>query len=214
MTVATKQTKQQTVLDELAEQQTRLARVKHRETTLIEERRRLGSQKPPQGLIGAAVEQRHAARAAAVRDDTAVDLKAIDAEIQRLEDRADDLRGELTACADVIKELAEQRRHTLIDPDRHEQLMALAWEKAAEGEALIATAAAAAADLEQHRGEVLDFVNLGVTGSSGEIDERRAAAARFTPWVVPRDGDGRTPIDNLLPAYWSALARIAAGPPQ
>jgi hypothetical protein len=212
MATATAATKQQTVLEELEAQRVKLVRVKRRQTELGEERRQLGARKPASGLIGAAVERRLAALAAGVRDDQAADTKPIDAELERLEDRRDEIAGELAAHAAIIAELAELRRQTLHDPDRHEQLMVLARDKAAEGEALIATAAAAAHDVEQARGLIIEAVQLAITGASDDIDERRAAGATFSPWVVPVTRDGMTPVGNPLPAYWEAIATVASPP--
>jgi hypothetical protein len=201
-TPTTKTVEQQNVLAELESQRVQLARVKRRQLELIDEHRQIGARKPAAGLIGAAVERRQAVIVAGVRDDVVPDTTKIDAEIRELEDHRDEVAAKALACRTVVAELAEARRHTLLD--RTDELMLLAREKADEGEALIAVAQAAAARLEQHRAEVLAIVNLAVTGSSDDIDERRAAGAQFSPWVVPRDGDTEQ--------YWAAASSVARGP--
>jgi chromosome segregation ATPase len=201
--------KQVGVLVELDAQQGKLARVRRHQTVLSDELRAIGSRKPPSGKIAAALDKRLAELAQAIADDRPAATAAIDKEIAALEDHRNDVVGEIAACNVVIQQLADERRSTLLT--RHEELMQLAREKAAEGDALIATARAAAADVELHRGQVTAAVQLAVTGVSDDIVKRRAAAATFSPWLVPRDGDGRTPTSNRLPAYWSALELVARG---
>ena len=204
-TPTTKTVEQQNVLAELESQRVQLARVKRRQLELIDEHRQIGARKPAAGLIGAAVERRQAVIVAGVRDDVVPDTTQIDAEIRELEDHRDEVAAKALACRTVVAELAEARRHTLVDPDRHEQLMMLGHARREEGLALAATAAAAAADLLRHRAIVLEATQLAITGSSEDIDERRRAGWDFAPFVIP-------PHASELADYWSAVAIISQGP--
>jgi hypothetical protein len=105
----------------------------------------------------------------------------------------------------------ESRRSAEILRTRRDELDEHARQVASDGIELIKTLAAAARDVEIHRGKVSEAVSLAISGLA-DIDDRRAAATTFSPWIAPRDSEGRTPRDNPIPGYWESIAKVSSPP--
>jgi hypothetical protein len=165
--------------------------------------------RPATGEIHALLSRIVDAHAAGAREGKRGDVSKLEAQIGELQQRVDGLllehHGVRREGDRVRNERMEILRAGRVELDAH------ARQVASDGVELIKTLAAAARDVEIHRGKVSEAVSLAISGLA-DADERRAAATTYAPWVIRRPAEGRTPTSDPLPVYWESVSRVSNVP--